>query len=90
MEDGSCDFESLVIIQYEELEGSNFYFWAIINEIPSVSFLHWNMGDGTEYQAVNEPTHYFQENGTYQVTVNVFLLLEHFLLQQLLMYLMLV
>ena len=72
LEDGTCDFESLVIIQYEELEGSNFHFWAIINEIPSVSFLHWNMGDGTEYQAVNEPTHYFQENGTYQVTVNVF------------------
>ena len=71
-EDGTCDFESLVIIQYEELEGSNFHFWAIINEIPSVSFLHWNMGDGTEYQAVDEPTHYFQENGTYQVTVNVF------------------
>ena len=30
------------------------------------------MGDGTEYQAVDDPMHYFQENGTYQVSVNVF------------------
>ena len=72
LEDGTCDYESLVIIQYEELEGSNFHFWAIINEIPLVTFLQWNMGDGTEYQAVDEPIHYFQENGTYQVSVNVF------------------
>ena len=71
-EDGTCDYESLVIIQYEELEGSNFHFWAIINDIPPVSFLHWDMGDGTEYQAIDEPIHYFQENGTYQVSVNVF------------------
>jgi len=72
LEDGSCDYESLVIIQYEELEGSNFYFWAIINEIPTVNFLHWNMGDGTDYQDLDEPTHYFQENGAYQVNLNVY------------------
>ena len=71
-DDGSCDYESLVIIQYEELDGSNFHFWAIINELPTVSFLRWGMGDGTEYQNVDEPTHYFQENGTYQVSVNVY------------------
>ena len=72
LEDGTCDYESLVIIQYEELEGSNFHFWAIINEIPFVNFLFWNMGDGTSYSAVDEPTHYYQENGTYQVSVNVY------------------
>ncbi|GIS04517.1 MAG: hypothetical protein CM15mP107_1370 [Bacteroidota bacterium] len=65
--------ESLVIIQYEELEGSNFYFWAIINDIPPVSFLHWNMGDGTDISnKLMILQHYFQENGTYQVSVNVF------------------
>ena len=72
LEDGTCDYESLVIIQYEELEGSNFHFWAIINEIQSVNFLQWNMGDGTSYSPVDEPTHYFQENGTYQVTLSVY------------------
>ena len=70
-EDGSCDYTSLVIIQYEQLAGSNFHFWAIINEIPVVSYLLWNMGDGTTYTGVDEPLHYYQENGTYEVSVNV-------------------
>ena len=71
IEDGSCDYDSKVIIQFEELDGSNFYFWALINQIPNVNFLQWDMGDGNVYTAVDEPTHYFQENGTYQVSVNV-------------------
>ena len=71
-EDGSCDYTSFVIIQYEQLAGSNFHFWAIINEIPVVTFLHWDMGDGTEYSTVEEPIHYYQENGTYEVSVNVY------------------
>lgn len=70
-EDGSCDYESLVIIQYDQLSGNSFYFWAIINDIPSVTYLQWDMGDGTEYTAVDDPTHEFQQNGTYQVSVNV-------------------
>ena len=72
-EDGTCDYESLVIIQYQELQGSNFDFWTIINDIPPVSFFDWDMGDGTEYQTSEDTIqHYFQENGTYQVSVNVF------------------
>ena len=70
-EDGTCDYTSLVIIQYEQLAGSNFHFWAIINEIPVVSYLQWTMGDGTTYTGVNEPIHYYLENGTYEVSVNV-------------------
>ena len=70
-EDGSCDYESLVIIQYDQLSGNSFYFWAIINDIPSVIYLQWDMGDGTEYTAVDDPTHEFQQNGTYQVSVKV-------------------
>lgn len=71
LEDGSCDYTSLVIIQYEELAGSNFHFWTIINEIPVVGYINWNMGDGTLYNAVDEPIHYYEENGVYEVTVNV-------------------
>ena len=71
-DDGSCDYANLVIIDYEELSGSNFHFFAYINGIPSVTFLLWNMGDGTTYQALDDPTHYYQENGTYQVSVNVY------------------
>jgi hypothetical protein len=72
LEDGSCDYTSLVIIQYEELEGSNFHFWTIINEISSVGHMNWDMGDGTTYTAVDEPTHYYEENGVYEVSVNVY------------------
>ena len=72
LDDGSCDYTSLVIIDYEELSGSNFHFFAYINDIPSVTFLLWNMGDGNIYQSEYEPTHYYQENGTYQVSVNVY------------------
>ncbi len=71
-DDGSCDYATLVIIDYEELSGSNFNFFTYINDIPSVTFLVWSMGDGTTYQALDEPTHYYQENGTYQVSVNVY------------------
>jgi len=70
-EDGSCDYTSLVIIQWEELVGSNFHFWAIINNIPSTNNLYWNMGDGNTYAGVNEPNHYYEENGIYEVTLTV-------------------
>lgn len=70
-EDGSCDYTSVVIIQWEELVGSNFHFWAVINEIPTTNNLYWNMGDGTTYAGVLEPVHYYEENGTYEVTLTV-------------------
>ena len=71
-DDGSCDFTTLVIIDYDELSGSNFHFFTYINDIPSVTFLVWNMGDGNIYQSEDEPIHYYQENGIYQVSVNVY------------------
>ena len=71
IEDGSCDYDSKVIIQFEELDGSNFYFWALINQISNVTFLQWDMGDGTVY-IDDDPTHYFEENGTYQISLNVY------------------
>lgn len=70
-EDGSCDYTSVVIIQWEVLEGSNFHFWAIINDIPTTNNLYWNMGDGTTYAGVLEPIHYYEENGTYEVSLTV-------------------
>ena len=68
-EDGSCDYTSLVIIQWQETTGSNFNFWAIINNIPSPSYLSWNMGDGTTYSTF-EPEHFYESNGSYEVTVS--------------------
>jgi hypothetical protein len=70
-EDGSCDYTSLVIIQWEVLEGSNFHFWAIINDIPTVNTMFWNMGDGTTYGGLFEPNHYYEENGSYEVSLTV-------------------
>lgn len=68
-EDGSCDYTSFVIIQWQETAGSNFNFWAIINNIPSPSYLSWNMGDGTTYNSF-EPEHFYESNGSYEVTVS--------------------
>ncbi len=70
-EDGSCDYTSVVIIQWEELAGSNFHFWAIINDIPTTNTMYWDMGDGTTYPGVFEPVHYYEENGTYEVSLAV-------------------
>ena len=77
-EDGSCDYTSLVIIQWEELAGSNFHFWALINDLPNPSNLFWNMGDGTTY-GTPEPNHYYEENGTYEVTVTAYTFMGAFI-----------
>jgi len=69
-DDGSC-YSYLVVIHYEELDENYYHFWAIINGI-SVNFLNWDMDDGTSYTGISEPTHNFQENGTYNVSVNVY------------------
>ena len=78
-EDGSCDYISVVIIQWEELAGSNFHFWAIINDIPTTNTMYWDMGDGTTYAGVFEPVHYYQENGTYEVSLSVSTIIGSFI-----------
>jgi len=71
-EDGSCDYTSLVIIMHENMPGGNHHFWAILNDLPTVSYLQWFMDDGTVYTAVDEPIHFYEENGSYTVMLKVF------------------
>lgn len=78
-EDGSCDYTSLVIIQWEVLAGSNYHFWAIINNIPNPNNYYWNMGDGTNYTGASEPMHYYEENGTYEVSLTVATIMGSFI-----------
>lgn len=74
VESGECDYVSLVIIDYNQLPGSNFHFWAYVNDLYNISYYLWDMGDGTTYFDTEEPIHYYAENGTYQVSLSVYTL----------------
>lgn len=74
VESGECDYVSLVIIDYNQLPGSNFHFWAYVNDLNNINYYLWDMGDGSTYFDEEEPTHYYADNGTYQVSLSVYTL----------------
>lgn len=71
VESGNCNYTSWVIIDYLNLDGSNYQFWTYINQIQFINNINWNMGDGTQYQSIDEPIHSYTENGVYEVSVTV-------------------